>query len=95
MTLSIAGAADLLLQWWPQLRACERCGALFLPQHGHQRFHDMRCNDMTRCEKFRQKPKSPKEADAELRTRGTNASPAGTDREGGQSPVRRENALTS
>ena len=50
----LASAADLLSRWWPALRRCahEPCGALFLPRHGRQKYHDPGCSQRTRWANF-------------------------------------------
>jgi len=45
-----ASAAGLIAEWWPELRRCDydRCGALFLPEHGRQRYHQPACSNRAR-----------------------------------------------
>lgn len=54
-TITLASAADLVVQWWPHLRCCERasCRIWFLPAHGRQRYHDGRCAAAARYERFK------------------------------------------
>jgi hypothetical protein len=54
-TVTLASAADLLVRWWPHLRRCEHepCGAWFLPTHGRQRYHDVRCAGQARYQRFK------------------------------------------
>jgi hypothetical protein len=52
--ITLAHAADLLAGWWPQLRRCKHCKALFLPRHGRQVHHDIRCERQATYE--RRKP---------------------------------------
>lgn len=59
--LIIAAAVDVLMRWWPQLRRCRRCQALFLPQHGRQSYHDATCSWRARYEKFKKKRDYDKE----------------------------------
>ena len=44
-TITLAIAAELLVQWWPDLRRCgyEGCRCWFLPRHGRQRYHAPAC----------------------------------------------------
>ena len=58
MATSIAAAADLLLQSWPQLKSCEGCGVLFVPDHGRTRFHASDCGGRSRGKKWREKKKA-------------------------------------
>jgi hypothetical protein len=54
-TVTLASAADLFVRWWPQLRRCEYepCRAWFLPTHGRQRYHDVRCAGKARYQRFK------------------------------------------
>lgn len=54
-TITIASAADLVVRWWPQLRRCHNatCRAWFLPRHGRQQYHDTRCSNETRYQRFK------------------------------------------
>ena len=56
-TITIATAADLLAEWWPQLRRCkyEQCREWFLPRHGRQRYHDPACSHHFRQAAFTSK----------------------------------------
>ena len=47
-------AADVLVTGWPKLRRCEwePCNRLFLPEHGHQRYHDAKCSGKMRQERL-------------------------------------------
>jgi hypothetical protein len=60
--LAVAQAADLLVEFWPQLRLCKRrgCGVFFIPSHGLQTFHDPKCSDVVRKKKFAAKPRDHK-----------------------------------
>ena len=53
--LIIAAAVDVLMRWWPQLRRCKHCGALFLPRHGRQWYHDAECSWKARYARFKPK----------------------------------------
>ena len=57
LTLLTVSAADLLIEWSPHLRRCQRdtCGALFLPRHGRQKFHDPACAFRSRWAKYASK----------------------------------------
>ncbi|MBI3046853.1 MAG: hypothetical protein HYY76_00930 [Acidobacteria bacterium] len=55
VSVLIASAVDLLMRWWPQLRRCRHCEALFLPRHGRQWYHDTRCSGSARYVKFKAK----------------------------------------
>jgi hypothetical protein len=50
----LASAIDLIAQFWPQIRRCQYapCGKFFIPDHGHQRFHDPKCSGLSRQERF-------------------------------------------
>lgn len=56
-TITLASAADLLARWWSQLRRCEHesCRAWFLPAHGRQRYHQVRCSAEARYQRFKPK----------------------------------------
>ena len=49
-TIFRALAADLLTTWWLEIRHChsESCGAMFLPSHGAQLYHDPVCSQRVR-----------------------------------------------
>ncbi len=53
-TITLAAAADLLVEWCPQLRRCkhESCGVLFLPRHRRQVYHDPACAFQKRWAKY-------------------------------------------
>lgn len=56
-TITVASAADLLARWWSQLRQCEHesCRAWFLPTHGRQHYHHIRCSAEARYQRFKPK----------------------------------------
>jgi len=60
--VAIVHAADLLVEFWTQVRRCKRrgCGAFFIPSHGRQTFHDPRCSDVVRKQRFAAKPRDHK-----------------------------------
>ena len=43
-------AADLLAQWWSELRRCAYgpCSVLFLPEEPRQKYHDRKCSALIR-----------------------------------------------
>lgn len=59
----MAHAMDLLVQFWPQIRRCERrdCGKFFLPSHGRQRHHDPSCSNIERSRRYVKKRDYTKE----------------------------------
>jgi hypothetical protein len=54
-TITLATAADVLVGGWAHLRRCEhnRCRAWFLPRHGRQRYHESRCSQEARYQRFK------------------------------------------
>jgi len=70
-TITLAAAADLLMQWWPQLRRCAYppCSVLFLPEEGRQKYHDAKCSGLARWYRFA--PKRNRQVEKERRVLGT------------------------
>ena len=66
-TVLINAAAELLYEWWPQLRRCRHCGIRFLPTHGRQRYHNHDCAAQARSTKSREK--RPRDYHEEYRKR--------------------------
>jgi hypothetical protein len=62
-TITVASAADLLMDWWPRLRVCRypACGVLFLPEEGRQKYHDPKCASLARWHKWAPKRDPQKE----------------------------------
>lgn len=63
--ITIASAADLLMEWWPQLRRCAytTCNVLFLPDEGRQKYHDPKCSGLARWHRL---PKAKRNYKQEL-----------------------------
>jgi hypothetical protein len=51
--MALAGASDLLIEWWPRLRFCLHCQAPFLPSHGRQQYDDPKCSQAARYARFK------------------------------------------
>ena len=70
-TVAYAAAADLLMEWFPQLRRCqyEECRAWFLPRDGRQRYHDPECSRQRRWKEFEPKRRQNRDYAAEHKQR--------------------------
>ena len=86
--VAYAAAADLLMEWFSELRRCEleECRAWFLPRHGRQKYHDARCSARVRKSRYAANHKRDYAAEYDRRVKnevGKGAIPARRKRKAG------------